>query len=73
MLLVLTKSSSVKLNEPEREVWLEARTKQLMKELDIKDRDDVVVFDSYVFDEGVQVENGKIGLSHLGQLRTKNN
>ena len=37
------------MKESDKLLWLEGRIKQLMKELDIKDRDDIIVFNGYIF------------------------
>lgn len=44
LLFLLTKTDQNLLPEAQRCLWLEARIRQLMKDLDLKDRDDVIVF-----------------------------
>ena len=53
-------------------LWLEGRIKQLMKELDIKDRDDIIVLNGYIFPP-VTTQTGKVALNQLAQLKTENN
>ena len=72
MLFVLTKTEAMSLKESERFLWIEGRIKQLMKELDIKDRDDIIIVNSYPFPPDPH-ETGKVALNQLIQLKTENN
>lgn len=63
MLFLLTKSDRKNLGESEKCIWLENKIWQMMKDLDIKERDDVIIIENYRFPEEKGENHGKIALS----------
>lgn len=64
LLYLLTKTDRKQLPEAQHALWVENRIRQVMKDLDLKERDDVIAFHNYCFPEK---ENAKLSL-HSYQL-----
>lgn len=73
LLYVLTNAEQRGLTESERCLWLDGRIRQVMKELDVKERDDVVVFENYCFPPEKSDRNGKLALSSLHTQKVESN
>ena len=54
-------------------MWLDGRIRQLIKELDIREREDILVVNNYFFPPEMAAESGKVALNQLLQMRTENN
>ena len=73
MLFLLTTTEQQALTESNRCLWLENRIRQIMKEFDVKDRDDVIVFENYCFPPEKSDHHGKLALSSLQTFKVENN
>lgn len=73
MLFLLTKSDRKNLAESEKCIWLENKIWQIMKDLEIKDRDDVIIIENYRFPEEKSENHGKIALSSFHSTKIESN
>lgn len=74
MLFLLTKTDQRGLSESQKCLWVESRIRQIMKEFDVKDRDDVIVFENYCFPPPEKLDsNGKLALQSLHLQKIESN